>query len=189
MKKILGIMLMFIMVMSMAVGCGKSENEKIQEKMEKKYKDDKVITLVNDKTTAKVYLSDKKLAQNDSAVTGVKTDRNIISGKNFSVLNKNEISQVGITLEDNTIVQYQMIDGTYTEKNLSTLGNVHKLKIDDKEYVYIVIKDEDRYTSYVSIPGDKNHSILMIVESFEEINDKILTEYTNRVFFVKNEKK
>lgn len=182
-KKILCMVLITMMTMIMVIGCGKTEEEKMSEK----YSDAKEVTLVNEKTKAKVYLPKKDVMNNDNSIMLVKANGDIVSDKSLKVLNKYDISQVGLTYKNNDILQYQLINGTYTKKSLSELGEAKTFTINEQKYAYVVVKNEQRYTAYVSIKGDKEHSVLLIFESFDKITVNKLKGFTERVLFLGTE--
>ena len=177
--------LILIMIVSIFItGCSKTESEKMAEK----YKDYTEVTLYKDTTTAKIYLSDKILINTNTAIMGVTENQEVVNGKTFDISKKHRLSQIGITLKDNTTVQYQLVDGEYTKDSFKNIGKVKTLTIDEKKYVYVKVNNDKKEIVYLSIPGRKDNSILLVIESFHKITGKQLKQYAEKAIIVTTEK-
>ena len=99
----------------MLLGCGQSVN-------------DKEIHLTSEKKSAIIKLPTTDFINGSTAIMGVDTNNNIISDEDFSVLNHKKLVQVGEKLKNNTIIQYQIVDGNYSKQSLSEFGTVKKIK-------------------------------------------------------------
>lgn len=171
-KKILVFILTLLSIL-MLLGCGQSIN-------------DKEIRLISDKKSAIIQLPTTNLIDGSIAIMGVDTKNNIISGEDFSLLNHKKLVQVGEKLKNNTIIQYQIVDGNYSKQSLSEFGTVKKIKNkENKTCNYVIVNDTQKYIAYVSIQNNKKCSVLLTIESLSKIDEDSLLNYINRVSFKK----
>lgn len=171
-KKFLVFILTLLSIL-MLLGCGQSVN-------------DKEIHLTSEKKSAIIKLPTTDLINGSTAIMGVDTNNNIISGEDFSVLNHKKLVQVGEKLKNNTIIQYQIVDGNYSKQSLSEFGTVKKIKNkENKTCNYVIVNDTQKYVAYVSIQNNKKCSVLLTIESLSKIDEYSLFNYINRVSFEK----
>lgn len=171
-KKFL-VFILTLLILLMLIGCGQSIN-------------DKEIRLTSEKMSAIIQLPTTNLIDRSTAIMGVDTKNNIISGEDFSVLNHKKLVQVGEKLKNNTIIQYQIVDGNYSKQSLSEFGTVKKIKNkENKTCNYVIVNDTQKYVAYVSIQNNKKCSVLLTIESLNKIDEDSLLNYINRVSFEK----
>ena len=183
MKKKLSILMVLVLAVCMLGGCGSNNTKSETDKVPSKYKNDQKVSLILNETTATLYLPKKNIAQ----VMAVQSndERKPINEKNYDFLKEKKICQIGISSDSNVLAQYQLTSGQYSKEGLSQLGKVKTL---NKKYLYASKKVNDKYVYYISVPGNKKFSILLIMESFEKLDDKTLISYADRVVSVKTTK-
>ena len=171
-KKFLVFILTLLSIL-MLLGCEQSAN-------------DKEIHLTSEKKSAIIKLPTTDLINGHTAIMGVDTNNNIISGEDLSVLNHKTLVQVGEKLKNNTIIQYQIVDSNYSKQSLSEFGTLKKVKNkENKTCNYVIVNNKKKYIAYVSIQNSEKCSVLLTIESLSKIDEELLLEYINRVSFEK----
>lgn len=169
----------------------KKKDENTIEPMSEKFQNEQLVTLTSDDKTLNVYMPKNDLSNSDTAVVtyGQKdiyhAEEDTKSGKNYEILG-NKISQIIVTTKDNTVLNYSIGDVTYSENSLKSLGtNIETFKINGLKVLYTSVNLEERKIYYEAVNLSDEHSLLIIIESNEELNVDKLKEYIERVGFEK----
>ena len=163
------------------IGSEPNVNQHSKTPISRKYKKDQVTTLTAEKSVLNLYLPKEGLADTEHAVMAYTKNDKLITGKDYSCLNK-QVSKIIITLKDNTIINYSLGDNTYSKNSLDSLGSdIKTFKLKTLKVMYTHKKVDDKHLYYEAINLSKNHSLLIIFESFDELNKDTLKSYAERI--------
>lgn len=156
------------------------------EPISEKFQNEQEIILTNEEYSLSVFLP-KNLMKSDMAVKtfgqkDIFSKENIEkNGEDYDVV-ENNISQITVATDENEILSYSIGDKDYATMSLESLNEeIKTFEIASFNVSYSVINVNERSIYYMSVPVSTDNSLLIMIETNEELTEEQLGEYIERL--------
>lgn len=156
------------------------------EPISEKFQNEQEIILTNGEYSLSVFLP-KNLMKSDMAVKtfgqkDIFSKENIEkNGEDYDVV-ENNISQITVATDENQILSYSIGDKDYATMSLESLNEeIKTFEIASFNVSYSVINVNERSIYYMSVPVSTDNSLLIMIETNEELTEEQLGEYIERL--------